>query len=203
MKILVATTNAGKFGEILEVLESLEAYEFVSLKDVGLTQDCDETGETYEANALLKAHFYAELSGLPTIADDSGLQVDALVGELGVKTRRWGAGPTASDEEWLDYFMNRMEKETDRRAEFLCAAAYVNGAEEKVCIGTTRGVITETVEAPIRGGIPLSSVFKPEGFEQVYSALSVDEKNSISHRGKAFQALRKYLEWKSNPVDHA
>lgn len=198
MKILIATTNMGKFGEILEVLAPLEpqGYSFVSLKDLGIEQDCEETGKTYAENALLKAHFYGVLSGLPTIADDSGLQVDALLGELGVKTRRWGAGSTASDEEWLDYFMNRMQRESNRAAEFLCAAAYVNGEEEKVFMGETRGVITEWLEAPIRGGIPLSSVFKPEGFLAVYSALSTEEKNSISHRGKAFQALRNYLESK-------
>ncbi len=198
MKFLIATHNSGKFEEIQEVLQPLLAkgHLFVSLKDLGLTEECEENGESYEANALLKAHFYARLSGLPTIADDSGLQVDALKGELGVKTRRWGAGAAASDQEWLDFFMDRMSSEEDRRAEFVCVAAFVKGSESVSFLGETRGEITETVEAPIRGGIPLSSVFRPEGFSAVYSALSVDQKNSISHRGKAFQALRNYLELK-------
>lgn len=196
MKFLVATRNQGKFAEIMEVLHSLEAkgHEFVSLDELGIQDDCDETGETYEANALLKARFYAGLSGVPTIADDSGIQVDALQGELGVKTRRWGAGAQASDQEWVDHFMKRMEGEQERGAKFVCAAAFVGLGEEHCVLGETLGEIMRSVEAPLKVGIPLSSVFKPQGFSAVYSALSVDEKNEISHRGKAFQALKNYLE---------
>ncbi|QQR54335.1 non-canonical purine NTP pyrophosphatase [Candidatus Peregrinibacteria bacterium] len=197
MKFLVATHNPGKFAEIMEVLKDLEkeGHLFVSLREIGIHEDCEETGSTYEENALLKARFYSHLSGLPTIADDSGIQVDALEGELGVKTRRWGAGAKANDEEWMDYFMRRMEKETNRDARFLCAAAFAFGKEEHCVLAETQGQIMLRLEASISPGIPLSAVFKPKGFNEVYSALSVDEKNRISHRGKAFKALKEYLHY--------
>lgn len=196
MKLLIATRNPGKFEEIHAMLGGLaeKGVDFVSLSDLNLAVDCVEDGESFEANALKKARFYAHLSGLPTVSDDSGLRVDALLGELGVKTRRWGAGEGASDEEWLAFFMNRMEQEHDRCAEFICAAAYVNGAEEQVFFGETQGEITRKIEAPVKPGIPLSSVFCPQGYAKVYAALTVEEKNHLSHRGKAFAALKTYLE---------
>ncbi len=196
MKLLIATRNPGKFEEIRTMLAGLEAkgVEFVSLADLGVEDECVEDGETFEANALLKACFYAKLSRLPTVSDDSGLFVDALKGELGVKTRRWGAGEKATDEEWLDFFMQRMVLEENRRAEFICAAAYVNKEEERVFFGETKGEITRKIEAPVKPGIPLSSVFCPQGYAKVYAALTVEEKNQLSHRGKAFAALKVYLE---------
>lgn len=167
--------------------------EVLSLSEMGITQDYPEEGHSFEANALGKALFYHELSGLPTVADDSGIFVEALADELGVKTRRWGAGEKASDEEWLAVFMKRMEGEVNRRARFVSVAAYVNGAESRVFEGETLGTITQTVQVPVKVGIPLSSVFLPEGCAKVYSELSAAEKNAISHRGKAFQQLLHYL----------
>lgn len=196
MKLLIATRNPGKFEEIRAMLGSLEdqGFEFVSLKELGIEAEFEEIGETFESNALGKARFYAQLSGLPTVSDDSGLRVEALVGELGVKTRRWGAGEQASDQEWLDHFMNRMTCESNRAAEFICVAAYVNEEEERSFFGETKGFITEKIEADVKPGIPLSSVFCPEGYARVYSALSLAEKNRLSHRGKAFEALRLHLQ---------
>lgn len=166
----------------------------VSLSDLGIREEYPEEGSTFEANALGKARFYHELSGLPTVADDSGLFVDALGDELGVKTRRWGAGEQASDEEWLNFFMRRMEKEPERRARFVCVAAYADGEQEMAFEGETQGQITLTVEAPIQPGIPLSSVFKADGCAIVYSALSPAEKAQWSHRGKAFAQLLHFLQ---------
>lgn len=195
MKLLIATNNPGKFKEIVAMLDPLKAngFQFVSLVELGIENDYEENGESFEANALGKARFYAELSGLPTVSDDSGLWVEALVGELGVKTRRWGAGDQASDQEWLDYFMDRMASESNRAAEFICVAAYVNGSEEHCFFGKTKGVVTEKIEVDVKPGIPLSSVFCPQGYDRVYAALTIDEKNCLSHRGKAFQDLRNYL----------
>lgn len=192
MKLLIATKNPGKFAEIREMLEAFEA-DFVSLMDVGITDDFPEDGENFEENALGKARFYSQLSGLPAVADDSGIFVEALADELGVKTRRWGAGEQASDEEWLEHFLRRMEGETNRRAEFVCAAAYVGPRGEHSFMGETLGVLTHAPEAPVKPGIPLSSVFKPEGYDKVYAALSTAEKNQLSHRGKAFSKLLTFL----------
>ncbi len=192
MKLLIATHNPGKFQEIRAMLADLGA-ELVSLDELGVAQDFPEEGHSFEANALGKARFYHELSGLPTVADDSGIFVEALADELGVKTRRWGAGASATDEEWLTYFMERMALEKNRKAKFVCVAAYADEAQAVAFEGETHGVITEDVRVPVKPGIPLSSVFLSEGCATVYSALSEAEKNELSHRGKAFVQLLHFL----------
>lgn len=174
------------------MLSGFEA-EYVSLADVEIFDDFPEEGSTFEENALGKARFYSDLAGLPAVADDSGLFVEALADELGVKTRRWGAGESASDEEWLDYFLQRMESEENRQAKFVCAAAYVGVEGEQVFMGETSGELTHIPQVPVKAGIPLSSVFKPLGYDKVYAALSTAEKNELSHRGKAFSQLLNFL----------
>ncbi len=192
MDILIATKNPGKFKEISELMSALEA-NFYSLSDLGIDEDFEETGETFEENAVGKARFFGERAGMMTVADDSGIFINALADELGLKTRRWGAGAEASDEEWLEFFMQRMVEEEDRMAKFVCAAAVVSVDGEHVFFSETPGLISMEVEAPIKVGIPLSSVFKPEGYDRVYSALTQQEKNILSHRGKAFSKLIKHL----------
>jgi XTP/dITP diphosphohydrolase len=199
-KLLIATTNLGKFSEIKEVIGNLnfDLYhlhheEFASVLE---GDHFEENGETFEENAEAKASHYHELLGMPTIGEDSGIIVDALQGELGVKTRRWGAGAKATDEEWIEHFMKVMKDipENKRRARFVCCAAFIDGPGELVLFrGETEGVITHKIEAPLRHGIPLSSCFRPIGCDKVYAALSESEKNRLSHRGKAFNELRKYL----------
>lgn len=194
MTILIATHNIGKCKEITSALTGLDL-KIVNLKDLGITEDVEETGTTYEENAIIKAKFFAKLTGLPTIADDSGIFVEALGNELGVKTRRWGAGPDASDEEWLDFFLNRMEKETNKRAEFFTTIAFLSKPDAKPLIfrGECKGTITKKPEADYLPGIPLSAVFKPDEIDTVYSALSPEQKNAISHRGRAAMQLRAFL----------
>lgn len=198
-ELLVATKNQGKFREICEALEGVN-FKLVSLEGMVLDDgDFVEDGETFEENAKKKAKYYFEkLKGRFefVLGEDSGIHVDALGGELGVKTRRWGAGEKASDTEWIEHFLKRMEEfpESERGAEFVCCAYVIMGGEEKVFRGETKGLITHELEAPIMGGIPLSSCFKPVGFDLVYAALSVEQKNKISHRGKAMAPLKKFLE---------
>lgn len=98
-----------------------------------------------------------------------------------------------SDEEWLAYFMQRMAAEENRKAKFVCVAAYVDDIKEAAFEGETVGVVTGTVQVPVKTGIPLSSVFLPEGCDKVFAALSTDEKNRLSHRGKAFSQLLHFL----------
>ncbi len=192
-KILIATQNAGKFKELMEVLHDLP-FEFISLTDAKITGDVDESGETYEANAILKAEYFGRKANLPTIADDSGLHVDALAGELGVKTRRWGAGSEASDQEWLDYFLKRMARETNRRAEFVSVVAlYWPGKPTQTFRGECKGVILPKPQVALEPGVPLSSVFLADGQTQVFSALPKSEKNRISHRGQAIKKCTDYL----------
>lgn len=194
-KILVATSNRGKFREMMEVLGSLP-YEFVSLDQMAIAGDCEENADSFEGNALLKADYYHRKTGLLTIAEDSGILVDALGGELGTKTRRWGAGEKASDEAWIEFFLKRMKDVPlqKRGAKFVCCSAIVDeDGDRHLFKGETEGVITHELEAPIYAGLPLSSCFKPAGFEKVYSALTVAEKNSVSHRGKAMHQVRNWL----------
>jgi XTP/dITP diphosphohydrolase len=191
-KILIATGNAGKCKEMLEVLSVLPI-EFVSLADLGFANDAEETGTTYRANALIKAHHFAKRTGLPTIGEDSGIEVAALQNELGVKTRRWGAGEKATDEDWLAVFLERMQSETNRSAAFNCAAAFVDGNDEIVFEGRTKGTLLQEPQCEIPHGIPISALFIPEGKTKVYAAMNPDEKNAISHRGKALYQLKDFL----------
>lgn len=193
MELLIATTNPGKFKEIAAMLSGLDA-RFYSLEDLFLDGDFEEVHEAFADNAMGKARFFGEQVGLTTIADDSGVFVSALEGELGVQTRRWGAGVEASDEEWLDFFMERMEGEEDREAKFVCAAAlYCPERGDHVFVSEVEGFITDDIEAPVKPGIPLSSVFKPHGSDTVYSAMTVEQKNENSHRSKAFLQLLNFL----------
>lgn len=169
-------------------------FETLSLRDVDVDEsELEENGETYRENALIKARFYFEKTGLTTLADDSGIFVNALEGELGVKTRRWGAGSDVSDQEWLEFFINRMREERDRRAKFHSCICLFNNEIEEYFEGECLGNLADEVLAPIKAGVPLSSVFIPDGYERVHSALSIEEKNRVSHRGKALAALREYL----------
>jgi len=194
-KLVIATSNPGKYREIMEVLSGVP-YEVKSSGELGLNDDCVEDGVTYRENALKKVQHYAAQTGFLTLAEDSGIVVDALEGELGVKTRRFGAGERASDEEWIEYFLDVLKDvpDTERTARFICCGALMDEeGEVRYFEGKTEGVITAGLEAPIYRGLPISSCFRPVGFEKVYAALSVAEKNRVSHRGKAMHAVREVL----------
>ncbi|MBD3327752.1 non-canonical purine NTP pyrophosphatase [Candidatus Peregrinibacteria bacterium] len=194
-KLVIGTSNPGKFVEISEVLNGTPV-EIVSSVDLGLSNDVDESGETYEENALKKVKHYFDQSGFMTLAEDSGIVVDALKGELGVKTRRWGAGENATDEEWIEHFLRVLKNVPDeeRTARFICCAALMDDkGVARVFEGVTEGIITRELEAEFYKGLPISACFKPLGFEKVYSALSIAEKNKVSHRGKAMHAVKDAL----------
>ncbi|HCW32218.1 MAG: non-canonical purine NTP pyrophosphatase, RdgB/HAM1 family, dITP/XTP pyrophosphatase [Candidatus Peregrinibacteria bacterium GW2011_GWE2_39_6] len=194
--LLVATANLGKLAEIKAILRGLNC-EILSLKDVPQGKDqVEESGLTHEENALLKARYFYYATGLMTLAEDSGIEVEALQGELGLYTRRWGAGEQASDQEWLTYFLKRMADVADleRGAKFVCSAALIlpNGTEH-VFNGVSFGCITKKAEAELLAGLPLSSVFRPNGFDRVYAALTKKEKGEVSHRGLAIGQVRDFL----------
>jgi len=193
-KLLIATHNYGKFKEIESALKDLPLKTY-NLNDLKIKDDVLETGQTYEENAIIKAKFFQQIAQMPTLADDSGIEIEALKNELGVKTRRWGAGENASDQEWLDYFLKRMSQEKNKKACFFTTLAFLKDANSKaqIFIGKCHGIITAKIEADYLPGIPLSATFKPKGLDKVYSALSPAEKNKISHRGKASYLFRDYL----------
>lgn len=201
MDILIATGNVGKFAEISEFLgdnlvsHSGKKIHLLSLKDVQiLSNDCEETGDTFEENARQKAEYFFQKTGLPILAEDSGIEVDALKGELGVQTRRWGAGEHASDQEWIDFFLDRMKGEGNRNARFFCSAClYFSPENFHIFSGSCEGSVLQKSSVPLQKGIPLSSYFVPEGKNEVFSVLSKGEKTKISHRGMAMKKVQKFL----------
>jgi XTP/dITP diphosphohydrolase len=193
MKLLIGTANKGKIIDMSEVLKDLPL-EIMTPLDLHISESPQETGDTFEENARQKARFYREKSGLPTLADDSGIIVEALAGELGIHTRRWGAGAHATDEEWIRYFMERMKHEENRRALFVCSLCYIDEqGQEHFFDGTCEGVITEELEADYLPGLPIAACFKPDGADEVYSAMGIEGKNEWSHRGRAMIKLHDYL----------
>ena len=192
-KFLLATTNKGKVTEIKECLADL-SIELLSLDDLEVVPpEPEETGDTFEANAIEKAQYYFEQTGVPSLADDSGILVDALAAELGVHTRRWGAGKDATDEEWITYFLERMSREENKKARFVCVIAVSDQTGVRTFEGFCNGVITNELEAAYLPGLPISACFRPDGYDQVYSAMTVEQKNAVSHRGEAVQRLKDFI----------
>ena len=192
-RLLLATTNTGKIVEMKECLSGLP-FHLLTLSDLPhAPPQPHEGGASHTENAVLKARYYFDHVKIPTIAEDSGIHVEALAGELGIETRRWGAGPSASDAEWIAYFLKRMKKEKNKRAYFHCVVAYCDGGETKTFEGKCEGVITDTLESSYLPGLPISACFRPDGFSAVFSALSLEQKNSSSHRGRAMQKARDFL----------
>lgn len=194
MQLLIGTNNPGKITEISECLNHLPVE---ALAPADLPQNFpvpEETGTSFKENAIAKAKHYNAIGKLPTIADDSGIIVDALQGELGVYTRRWGAGPYATDEEWIHYFLQRLREEKNKRARFVCNIAHIDETGDvHIFEGICEGTITDQLEAEYLPGLPISACFKPDGCDYVYSAMPIEQKNSLSHRGKALQFLEQHL----------
>lgn len=194
MNLLIGTNNAGKINEVHALLHDLPV-NVVTPLELHLQINPDETGNTYAENALIKARdFFTHSHGLPTVTEDAGIVVDALPGELGIHTRRWGLGPSVTDHEWITYFLQRMDGLQNRRATFFSVVAFLDAdSKEHLFEGKCAGTITETLETEIPLGLPFDACFRPDGFDIVYGALTREEKNSISHRGKALMGFRHYL----------
>ena len=190
-KLLIATHNRGKLKELSFLLGGVP-FELVSLSDVGIELDVDETGSTLEENATLKAETYARLSGLPTLADDSGLEVEALGGEPGVHSARY-AGEGATDEDRIALLLKNLAGYPQPwTARFRCVAAIVRpGQAAELYSGECRGeIITEP-----RGdnGFGYDPVFLITREGKTMAELTSDEKNRLSHRGAAAGKARNAL----------
>lgn len=190
MRVLLATRNAGKIEELRRILaEAAPSVELVGLDAVEAYPETPETELTFAANALLKAHDGAARTGLPTIADDSGLAVDALNGMPGVLSARW-AGRAKDDEANNALLLDQLADLDDagRGAKFVCAAALAwPDGRETVVHGEMPGRIGR--EPRGANGFGYDPLFIPEGYEVTSAELSPEEKNAISHRGKAFREL--------------
>lgn len=193
-KILIATTNEGKKKHMVEGFRNLKEIDFLSLKDFPSIEDLEETGETFEENALQKAKYYANKFNIPTIGEDSGIIVEAFPQKFGIKTRR-EFGENVSDMEWLTKFLDILKDETNRNATFISTMTYYDPKTKitHTVQGFVEGSITEFPQTPIQKGIPASSIFLPNGSEEVHGALSVEEKKKYSHRGISCKKMEAFL----------
>lgn len=207
MKLLVATRSEGKIREIRRILADVPGCEVVDLSDIGLDPDPAEDElepyGTFEENAESKARYFATKTGLPTVADDSGIEIDALGGAPGVRTKRFAADGGVDVSELhgqsLDDANNAHMIErlagvaaADRTARYVCVAVFVvDGAREVVCRGEAPGVIVD--EARGAGGFGYDPhVYVPE-LGRTFAELSPAEKDARSHRGAAFRQLADWL----------
>ena len=193
-RLLVATGNAGKLRELAALLAG-SPFHLVSLAEIGVEAEIEESGSTLEENASLKAAGYARLSGLPTLADDSGLEVDALGGEPGPLSSRY-AGEGASDTQRIAFLLQKLENipEENWTAQFRCVIAIAWAAEPpELYAGECHGRIIR--EPRGSSGFGYDPVFLIPDLGKTMAELSLEEKNRVSHRsvaaGKALAALRR------------
>jgi XTP/dITP diphosphohydrolase len=189
-RLLLATRNAGKLAELQRLLETaVPGVEVVGLRDVPEYPEAPETGATFEANALLKAREAVRHTGLPAVADDSGLTVDALNGMPGVLSARW-SGSHGDDDANTALLLGQVADVPDERrgAAFVCAAALVTpDGTERVLERQWRGRVIR--EKRGTNGFGYDPVFVPEGLDVTSAELSPAQKDARSHRGQAFAAL--------------
>lgn len=198
MRILIATRNNGKLREYGELLGDLttngEPVELVMLDDLGIEEEVEETGATFEENAVLKAVAYARESGLLTLADDSGLEVAALGGAPGVRSARY-AGPDASDADRYRKLLSELQglPPDERAARFVCAVAVSTPAG---VVSTAEGTINGAIALEPRGsqGFGYDPVFYIPGLRMTMAEAGVEVKNRLSHRAEALRNIRPALE---------
>ena len=193
MKIVIATGNVGKMKEIKSIFNNSD-YEVVSMKEEGIVADVEENGSTFEENALIKAREIAKLSGNIVLADDSGLEVDYLNKEPGIYSARYMGEDTPYSVKNASLIARLDGVEFEKRtARFVCAVAavYPDGKEL---------VVRETMEGYIgyeekgANGFGYDPIFYLKEFDKTSAEISLEEKNEISHRGKAFRAIKALME---------
>jgi len=192
-KLLIATTNRGKLQEIKALLQDMRV-QIVTPDDLGLTLHVDENGSTYAENAALKARAYAQISGLLTLADDSGLEVDALGGAPGLYSARYAPHENAVDADRRAYLLaNLRGAPPPWRARFICVVALIHpGVDAVFCEGTCPGEIIP--EERGSNGFGYDPIFLVSGTGRTMAELPMEEKNTLSHRARAVMAARPILD---------
>lgn len=198
MKILIATHNPGKLKELQNGLLILRnhGHEIVSLKELSINDEPEETGKDFQENSLLKAKYYSRLSQLPTISDDGGLGIQILNGEPGVKSRRW-KGYDATDEELIQYTLEKLKKyHGNDRSAYLQTCITFYDPKTKVSFsetGQVNGSIADTPSNKRVTGYPFRAVFIVQKFNKYYDDLTDKEHEKINHRLKAIRRLTKRI----------
>ena len=194
MKLVFATHNSGKVKEMTALLADLDI-EVLSADAAGVTEDVEEDGKTFKENSVKKARFVSQKSGEWAVADDSGVCIAALDGAPGVMTARW-AGPGASDEQLVAHTLTQLTDvpEGKRQAWFeSCVALVAPDGREWTFSGKVQGSIPSAPRGTGRPKLPYDVIFIPEGHDRTFAEMTDEEKNSMSHRGIAFQKLREFL----------
>lgn len=187
-KIVFATNNSHKLEELRKLTEG--KIEILSLNDINCHDDIPETADTLEGNALIKARWVKERYGYDCFADDTGLEVDALGGAPGVMSARY-AGENHDSQANMKLLLANLNGINGRTARFRTVIALIEGEKEELMDGVVEGVITEKPSG--ENGFGYDPIFRPEGYEVTFAEMGADEKNKISHRGRAVAKLIKYF----------
>lgn len=194
IKLILASNNQKKLAEMRSIMAGMDV-EIISQREAGCDFEVDETGETFEENAYLKASAVTEATGLPAVADDSGLAVDALDGAPGVYSARFTGNHSDSDQQRNEYLLKKLDGVSDRGAAFVSCicCTFPNGD-----VIRTRGECRGTILHAPRGenGFGYDPLFLPDGYDITTAEMRGEDKNKISHRGKSLrlfkEELRKY-----------
>lgn len=195
MKLLLATKNPGKAEEMREIFSALDGVDILTLENIGADKDVEETGTTFEENAILKATHWQKETGYYAVADDGGIEIDALGGEPGVKSRRW-PGYEASDEELIQMTLEKLagiprEKRT-ARLRTVVALALPDGSIE-TATDAIEGIITEEPAEKRDPGYPFRSLFWIPELQKFYIDLTHEEHARYNHRRRALEKIVKIL----------
>ena len=188
MKLVFATHNKHKLSEVQRMLP--QGLTLLTLDEIGCFEDIPETSTTIEGNAIQKAQYIKERYGYDTFADDTGLEVAALNNAPGVYSARY-AGEAKDNEANINLLLANLKDKPNRQAQFKTIFALCLGEELYTFEGIVRGEIT--YERKGTGGFGYDAVFLPEGYKETFAQMSADEKNRISHRGRALQQLSAFL----------
>ncbi len=189
MKIVFATNNKHKLEELRQIAG--DKLDILGLKDIGCDVDIPETGDTLESNALQKARYVHEHYGIDCFADDTGLEVDALGGEPGVRSARYAPGEGHDSTANMALLLRNMDGVTDRKARFRTVIALITDGKEHIFEGKVEGDIMEAPSG--EQGFGYDPVFRPRGWAKTFAEASPEEKNSVSHRGRAVRRLLSFI----------
>ncbi len=186
-ELIFATGNKGKLAEVQKIFEGTD-YKIISLYDLGEVPEIEETGSTFEANALIKAEAIYNLHKVPVIADDSGLAVEQLNGEPGVYSARYAGENCTYDDNNKKLVEALHQHSTPHKAKFVCSAIYYDGKNKIRSVGEMHGEIISEFRGT--NGFGYDPIFLPDGFQKTLAELTTEEKNLISHRAKAFNKMK-------------
>jgi XTP/dITP diphosphohydrolase len=190
MKVIFATNNQGKLKEVRNIFEGTN-FEIVSLKDIGFTEEIEETGTTFEDNAFIKADTIFNKFNVPVIADDSGLAVDQLEGRPGVYSARFAGKNATYEDNNLKLLEELKDFSQPHKAQFLCCAVFVDQKNRISVLGKLPGEIMREFKGD--NGFGFDPIFKPDNAELSLAQIRLEEKNKISHRAKAFNNLKEEI----------